>query len=280
MSATGWAAGGSDDRDEQRDDGAPARREGLAGLLKRGFTALGSVIVPPVCLNCQAALAGHDALCAECWRDIAFIRAPLCDRLGLPLPFGGDGGPLISAAAAASPPVYDRARAVAVFRHKGVLQRLIHGLKYYDRHDARHLFGRWLVAAGGELIEAADLVVPVPLARWRLVRRQFNQSAMLAQELARLTGRPWSPSTLLRRKATPPQVGLTREQRRANVRGAFVVPARRRAMVAGRRILLVDDVITTGATVEAAARALRRAGAAHVDVLAIGLVTDPRAVTI
>jgi ComF family protein len=244
------------------------------------LSRLGSLVVPPVCLGCQAALSDHDALCARCWADIAFIRAPLCDRLGLPLPFGGDGTPMISAAAAANPPVYDRARAVAVWRHDGVLQRLVHGLKYHDRHDARRLFGRWMVTAGADLLPGVDIVVPVPLARWRLVRRQFNQSALLAQEIARRAGLAWSHRVLVRTRATPPQVGLTRDQRRRNVQGAFAVPGRCRATVEARNVLLVDDVITTGATVEAAARALRAAGAARVDVLAVGIVTDPRSVTV
>ena len=259
-------------------------RHDVAGRVRATFRAMldraGSLIVPPVCLSCQAALAGHDALCATCWGRIAFIRAPLCDRLGLPLPFGGGTAPLVSAAAAANPPVYGRARAVAVFEHQGVLQRLVHGMKYHDRHDARRLFGAWLVAAGADLLPGIDVIVPVPLARWRLVRRQFNQSALLAQEIARRTGLPWSPSLLVRSRSTPPQVGLTREQRRLNVRGAFAVPERRRARLAGRSILLVDDVITTGATIEAAARTLKQAGAKRVDVLAVGLVADPRAVTV
>lgn len=260
-------------------DSGGSERPTLAGRLRALLGAVGSVVVPPVCLACQAALSDHDALCARCWGQIAFIRPPVCDRLGLPLPFGGGGGPLISAAAAADPPVYDRARAVAVFQHMGVLQRLVHGMKYHDRHDARRLFGAWMVDAGADLLPGIDIVMPVPLARWRLVRRQFNQSAMLAQEIARRAGLAWSPSLLVRTRSTPPQVGLTREQRRQNVRNAFEVPGRRRNEVEGRNILLVDDVITTGATVEAATRAVKRAGAIRVDVLAVGLVADPRTVT-
>ena len=246
--------------------------------LQRFVGAVSSWIVPPVCLACHVPLSQHDALCADCWRGIAFIRPPLCDRLGLPLAFGS-GGRLISAAAAAAPPTYDRARAVAVFERQGVLQRLIHGLKYADRHDARRLFGGWLAEAGRDLLAGGDLIVPVPLARWRLLRRQFNQSALLAREVSRETQLPWHPGVLVRCRATPPQVGLTRAQRQINVRGAFAVPRYRRSKVEGRRLLLLDDVITTGATVEAAAQALKAAGAARVDVLALGLVTDPRTVT-
>jgi ComF family protein len=238
-----------------------------------------SWLVPPTCLACGAALSRHDALCARCWGRIAFIRPPLCDKLGIPLPFGGGGGPMISAAAAAAPPLYDRARAVAVFEHHGVLQQLVHGLKYADRHDARRIFGRWLQEAGRDLLADADLIVPVPLARFRLLRRQFNQSALLAKEISRCSGVPWRPDVLLKPRATPPQVGLTRDQRLNNVRSAFRVPHSRLKHVEGRNVLVIDDVITTGATVGSAARTLKAAGARRVDVLALGLVTETGMVT-
>ncbi len=209
------------------------------------------------------------------------------------MPFGGAFGapslPLISAAAAASPPDYNRARAVAVFNSDGddsphapqsVLRNLVHGLKYADRMEARGLLGRWLTEAGQDLFPGTDLIVPVPLTRWRLMRRQFNQAALLANEVALATGIATNPLLLAKTKTTPTQVGLTREQRRLNVRGAFAVPKRRQPAIKGRNILLIDDVITTGATVEACARALTAAGALRVDVLALGLVTKPLQVTV
>ncbi len=122
--------------------------------------------------------------------------------------------------------------------------------------------------------------MPVPLTRWRLMRRQFNQAALLAQEVARLCAVPTNPMVLSKSRTTRPQVGLSRQQRRDNVRGAFRVPAPQRRHVDGRNLVLIDDVITTGATVEAATRALRDAGAGRVDVLALGLVTNPRQVTV
>jgi ComF family protein len=242
------------------------------------------ILIPPACLSCHTLLATHDSLCAACWRDIAFIRPPLCDRLGLPMPYGGSRGadgqhhPLISAAAAADPPPWDRARAVAVFG--GVMRDLVHGFKYADRHDPRRLLGQWLTEAGWSLFPGTHVIVPVPLTRWRLMRRQFNQSALLALEVARHTGIHADTAALVKTRTTPPQMGLTRQQRLANVRGAFLVPPRRRPSIAGRNVLLIDDVITTGATVGAATRALREAGAARVDVLALALVTDASAVTI
>lgn len=258
---------------------AASARARLSQRLARLGVAATSWLVPPACLACGAALCRHDALCAACWGRIAFVRAPLCDRLGIPLPFGGGGGPMISAAAAADPPLFDRARAVAVFEHQGVLQQLVHGLKYADRHDARRLFGRWLEDAGRELLADADLIVPVPLARFRLLRRQFNQSALLAKELSLLSGVPWRSDVLIKPRSTPPQVGMTRDQRLNNVRSAFRVPQSRLLSVVGRNVLVIDDVITTGATVGAAARTLKAAGALRVDVLALGMVTETGVVT-
>jgi ComF family protein len=184
---------------------------------------------------------------------------------------------MISAAAAADPPDYDRARAVAQF--DGVMRDLVHDLKFRDRHDARRLLGRWLVEAGVDLMSEADVVVPVPLPRGRLFRRRFNQSAILGQEVARLACVGFAPLALVRTRKTRPQVGLTRTQRGQNVAGAFAVPPERLAHIAGAKVVLVDDVITTGATIGACARALKRAGASRVDALVLALVTDSTHVT-
>jgi ComF family protein len=245
------------------------------GLFRRVVMALSDVVMPPVCLVCRTRIEMHDALCASCWRQIDFIRPPLCDRLGLPLPFD-IGAPMISAAAAADPPPYRRARAVAAYT--GAMQDLVHGLKFQDRHDVRRLLGRWLVDAGRELVLDCELVVPVPLARGRLLMRRFNQAAILAREVARVSSLHYEPMALERTRATTSQIGLSRAERQRNVAGAFAVPKRRAGSVRGRRVLLVDDVVTTGSTVGACARALSRAGAAHVDVLALAIVTDRGAV--
>jgi Double zinc ribbon domain len=124
---------------------------------------------------CPRVIMDHDALCPACWRRIDFVRPPLCDRLGVPLKFN-TGAPMLSAAAVAEPPDYDRARAVA--RFDGLMRVLIHGFKFHDSHNARRLFGRWIADAGSELLSDADLLVPVPLARWRLLSRRFNQAGL------------------------------------------------------------------------------------------------------
>ncbi|GAB4227564.1 MAG: ComF family protein [Methyloligellaceae bacterium] len=246
----------------------------VARPLKRAFGFLADILLPPLCPGCRTGVSHHGGLCAQCWREIDFVQAPVCDRLGIPLAYAGDG-PLVSAAALAEPPDYDRARAVA--RYEGAMRRLVHDLKYRDRHDAVALYARWLQQAGCEFLGDAELLVPVPLYRLRLWRRRFNQAALLAARLSAETGIAHDPLCLLRIRRTASQVGLSARQRRRNVSGAFAVPQARRDAVAGRRIVLVDDVITTGATANACARALKRAGAQRVDVLALARVVDPLA---
>jgi ComF family protein len=244
---------------------------GAAATLRVALAACADLIVPACCLVCRARVGAHHLLCAACWREVSFIRPPLCDVLGIPLPFD-TGERTVSAAAVAHPPAYDRARGVA--HYSGSMRTLVHQLKYADRHDARTLLGRWLAEAGRELLPGSDLIVPVPLSRLRLLQRQFNQAAVLAGELSRQTGISADPLLLTRVRSTRSQVGMTRDQRRRNVAGAFSVPGDRRARLRGRNVLLIDDVITTGATVDACARTLKRAGAARVDVLALALVTN------
>jgi ComF family protein len=246
---------------------------GPFGACGAAFTALADLLLPPVCINCRDRTGGDGLLCGPCWAKIEFISPPFCARLGTPLPYD-TGAASLSAAAIATPPVYDRARAVA--RHSGVMRDLIHGFKYRDRHESLPQFGRWLKTAGTELLADADLIVPVPLYRWRLWSRRFNQSAMLALAVGRLAAVPVDLGPLARVKRTASQVGLNPAERRRNVAGAFRVMGDR-TRVRGKRIVVIDDVITTGATVEACARVLKRAGAARVDVLALARALEPSA---
>lgn len=241
--------------------------------MKRAWRSrLVELLLPPLCLACRSPVEGQGGLCGRCWWGIDFIEPPLCDRLGIPLPHAV-GERIVSAAALADPPSYDRARAVA--RFGDVMRQLIHDLKFRDRHEGLKLFTSWLAHAGRELLAGADVLVPVPLHVSRLWARRFNQSALLARTLSVRTGIGFEPRALVRRRRTPSQVGLTLDQRRRNVAGAFALAKHSEAAIRGRAVLLIDDVITTGATANACARALKQAGAERVDVLALGRVVDP-----
>jgi ComF family protein len=226
------------------------------------------VIYPPACATCGLPIAGNGGLCAHCWRSVRFLERPYCEVLGLP--FSYDPGPgMLSAEAIANPPPFDRLRAVAA--HEGAVRDLVHRLKYGDRTDLAPMMARWMWRAGHEALVQADAIVPVPLHRWRLFSRQYNQSAELSRALARLSGKPMVSGVLLRVKRTQKQVGLNAKGRADNVKGAFKVLERRRDEVLGRRLVLIDDVYTTGATVNAASRALKRAGAAEITVLTFAM---------
>lgn len=227
------------------------------------------VVYPPSCLMCSAALGEEGGLCAACWRDVPFIEKPFCQVLGTPFAFD-HGAELISPQAMAQPPVFLKARSVA--RYEGPARALVHGLKYSDRHDLVRPMARWMARAGSELLAETDLIVPIPLHWMHLFWRRFNQSALLADAIAALSERPVAPQALRRVKRTRPQFGLSRTERAENLQGAFRVdPA---TLLAGRRVLLIDDVYTTGATANAAARRLLRAGAHSVSVLTFACVAS------
>jgi ComF family protein len=246
--------------------------------IKRAAGAVGTVLrtvldiaLPTLCPACRAPVEGR-GLCPTCWSKLSFISPPYCERLGIPFVY--DPGPgILSMEAIADPPAYRRARAAVRFDE--ISRALVHGLKYGDRLDLAPMMGRWISHAGRELLAEADALVPVPLHWRRLWARRFNQSAMLAATISVQTGVPVVPGALKRVKSTVQQVGLSRTERAANVQGAFRVPASERAAVTGRRLILVDDVLTSGATVDGCARALLRAGAANVDVLIFARVADP-----
>lgn len=240
------------------------RRGGLA-FLRRGL----DVVLPPHCLACARPVATPGTLCPQCWSSLRLIERPYCEQLGIP--FAYDLGPgALSAEAIADPPPFQRCRAVSAFDE--VARKLVHGLKYRDRLELAGWMGRWMARAGAELLADAEVIVPIPLHRRRLWHRRFNQSAMLANSIAAVARKPVAHLALARIKATPQQVGLTAAERDDNVRGAFRIAAEDRGVVADRRVLLVDDVYTTGATVKAATRAIVRAGASAVDVLVFARV--------
>lgn len=244
----------------------PALRQALRRAVATGL----GLVYPPTCPGCGAATAEPHALCAACWSGLHLIERPYCERLGTPFALDLGTGALLSPRAIADPPVYGRARAVALY--DGTARDLVHRLKYGDRLDLSRSMARMMAAAGRDLLQDADVIVPVPLHVLRLWRRRFNQAALLARAVARHAGTPCDVRALSRVRATRPQVGLTRQQRSLNLQGAFRVQDAARPRIAGRRILLIDDVATTGATGNAAARALLRAGAAGVDLLTFATV--------
>lgn len=229
------------------------------------------LLFPPSCLSCRQATEAHGSLCASCWSKVRFIERPFCERLGVPFPIDLGKEGLLSPEAVANPPVYGRARAVAHF-DDGPVRHLVHRLKYGDRMELAKPLGAWMARAGAELLLDADLIVPVPLHQGRLMSRQFNQAEVLAKAISAASGVPEDPFCLARVKATQSQVRLTRSQRALNVQGAFRVPEDMAARIEGRAIVLVDDVMTSGSTANAASRALLRANARRVDVLVFARV--------
>src|ERR1700733_750088 len=228
------------------------------------------IALPTLCVGCREPVDG-DGVCATCWARLSFIAPPFCPRLGIPFIY--DPGPgLLSMEAIADPPAYARARAAV--RYDDVARTLVHALKYQDRTDLAPAMGRWMARAGRELLDEADILIPVPLHWRRSWSRRYNQSGALARAIERQTGVKVASEALRRVRPTEQQIGLSRSQRATNVQGAFKVAPDRKADIQGRRVVLIDDVLTSGATADACARALLRAKAASVDVLVFARVVD------
>jgi ComF family protein len=254
----------------------PERRSSRAGRFRGGLSAALRLALdfalPPLCPSCREPLNERMGLCASCWSKLSLIEPPYCARLGIP--FSYDPGPgLLSIEAIANPPAYDRARAAVCY--DDVAAKLVHGFKYSDRLDLAPMMGQWMARAGRELLAEADVLAPVPLHWRRQWTRRFNQSAVLAGAISALCHVPVAHGSLKRVRATPQQVGLSKAERADNVQGAFHVSPEHRADITGRRVVVVDDVLTSGATVDACARTLLRAGAAHIDVLVFARVVAP-----
>jgi ComF family protein len=247
---------------------------GALGVCRRAWSRAAKlaldIALPTLCVACREPVDG-EGVCAECWSKLSFIEPPYCPRLGIPFVY--DPGPeLLSMEAIANPPAYARARAAV--RYDDVARSLVHALKYQDRTDLAPTMGRWMARAGRELLREADVLIPVPLHWRRGWSRRYNQSGALARVIERHSGVHLASEALRRIRRTEQQIGLSRTQRASNVQGAFKVAPERNGDVAGRRVILIDDVLTSGATIDACARTLLRAKAASVDVLVFARVVD------
>jgi ComF family protein len=249
--------------------GALLVKAGWQRSLQRLGTLLLDQLYPPVCLACDKPVATADTICSACFRALRPITAPLCPILGLP--FEVSLGPdAVSAEAIANPPNFERARSAVVYN--GIARALVGKLKYGDRPELARFCARLMALAGHELWGTDAVLVPVPLHRARQFSRRYNQSTELARALGRLTGLPVEPGLILRKRNTRHQVGLTADGRRRNVAGAFAAHPDLLLRLRGRRVILIDDVVTTGSTVTAVTKTLKSGGAERVDVMSFARV--------
>ena len=223
----------------------------------------------------DGARALEAGMAPDAWSKVVFLEAPVCDGCGSPFEFPMPGR---CAACQAKPFVFARARAACLYDEAS--RDLILRFKHADRVDHAQLFARWVGRAAAELLEEADAIAPVPLHRMRLLKRRYNQAAEIARPLARRAGLEYLPDALVRRRSTESQGAKSGGARRRNVQGAFEVPEARRKHVKGRRVLLIDDVLTTGATADACAKALLKAGARAVDLAVVARVPSAKDLTI
>lgn len=235
------------------------------------------LILPPTCPITGERVAAPGLLSPAAWSKLQFIDDPVCARCGAP--FASDYGEGAECAACiADPPSFRRARAAVAYDDAS--HKLIVGFKHADRTELTKLFAAWLVRVGAPLIDEGAILVPTPLHWRRLAARRYNQAALLAAAVSRASGAPVIFDALKRVRPTPPQQSLSADARRRNVAGAFLANPRRKADIAGGHIVLIDDVLTTGATLSACARALTKAGAASVDALVLARVVRGGGVSI
>lgn len=235
-----------------------------------GLQAALHLLYPPQCISCGALVTSDFGLCGDCWRETPFIAGLVCDRCGVPLPGGDPQETAVCDDCMTIARPWGQGRSALVYRDNA--RSLVLALKHGDRMDLARPAAGWLLQATRPMLRPGMLVVPVPLHWVRLLRRKYNQAALLSKVLAGLAGLEHCPDALFRRRTTGTQEGRTRDGRFANMADAFGVPKSRSGLVEDREILLVDDVMTSGATFAAATEALFAAGARSVDVVALARV--------
>ena len=241
--------------------------------LRAGAREAADLLLPPSCFSCGGEVSAHNEMCGSCWRSLNFITAPLCELCGFLFAHGLSAGSSLCGGCMRHTPNFDLAR--SVLSYNDASRRLVLGLKYGDRSEGMRTYAKWLAGTAGSAVNGADAVVPVPLHPLRLFRRRYNQAGLIARALARELGCRFDTGSLYRKKSTPSQAGLSRSKRFKNVRAAFAVRKGSKDAISGSHLVLVDDVMTTGATVETCARVLKRAGAARVSVLTLTRVAGP-----
>lgn len=228
------------------------------------------MIYPPQCLTCDAPVTSDFGLCANCWRETPFVAGVVCDCCGTPLPGDDASEVAICDECIGHPHPWQRGRAALVYKDNG--RKLVLALKHGDRMDLARPAAGWLHRVAAPMLTPDTLIAPVPLHWLRLVKRRYNQAALLSGGLAILANLPACPDLLTRRRNTRSQEGRDRAGRYANVADAFSVHPGRRWLLPGRTVLLVDDVMTSGATLTACTEALLAAGAKEVNILALARV--------
>lgn len=238
----------------------------------RYLNRLLDTFLPPRCPFTGDIVDSQGTVSPAAWAELSFITAPFCHSCGFPfefaLPAGGEEA--LCAACLHDRPEFTKARAALVYNDAS--RDLILGFKHGDRIHAVVPMVPWLKQAGAELLAQADMIVPVPLHRWRLIRRRYNQAAVMGQSLGKESGVTFLADGLIRRRSTPTQGHLNAKQRKKNVKHAFTPHPKRATQIKGKKIILIDDVYTTGATVRECVRALMNAGAAEVSVLTLARV--------
>ncbi len=252
---------------------AASLRRLSAGLRQAGGGLL-DMLLPPRCLGCAAEVAEQGTLCPDCFAGLSVIGAPFCVRCGVPFAHAAQAEGGLCPRCRERLPAFREAR--AAFRYDEGAKRLILPFKHGDRTHLAGPLARQMARAGAPLLARAEVIAPVPAHWQRLLARRYDQAALLARALGRIAARPAVPDLLRRTRRTPPLGDKGALERALTVEGAFAVSRPGLAMLAGRQVLLVDDVMTSGATADACARALLAAGAAAVDVLAAARVPDPR----
>jgi predicted amidophosphoribosyltransferase len=228
------------------------------------------LIYPPTCISCDAQVTTDFGLCGQCWRETPFITGLVCDLCGTPLP-GDESGKAEhcdDCLTIARP--WSQGRAALLYKDNA--RHMVLALKHGDRIDLSRPASNWMARVAQPMIQPGMIVAPIPLHWMRLVRRRFNQAALLSAGVAKMAGLDHCPDLLVRRRHTGTQEGRDRDGRFANLADALILHPRRTNRVEGRHVLLVDDVMTSGATFAAAAEACIAGGATGISVLALARV--------